>query len=117
MVAKGQSHSIEHTAKMIRKLKRVAAPDVEDEILLRLARTRYIESSERHSELDNFLAVAHIDEHRTDPLDEASALLLAQHYAEDGAAYPYFAILTGSGKSSSNSSSPWPTHSGRCRRP
>jgi tetratricopeptide (TPR) repeat protein len=98
MVAKGQSHSIEHTAKMIRKLKRVAAPDVEDEILLRLARTRYKESSERHSELDNFLAVVRIDEHRNDPLDEASALLLAQHYAEDGAAYPYFAILTGLGQ-------------------
>jgi len=98
MVAKGQSRSIEHTAKMIRKLKRVAAPDVEDEILLRLASTRYVESSERHSELDNFLAVVRIDEHRTDPLDEASALLLAQHYAEDGAAYPYFAILTGLGR-------------------
>ena len=98
MVAKGQSHSIEHTAKMMKKLKRVAAPDVEDEILLRLARTRYKESSLQRSELDNFLAVVRIDEHRTDPLDEASALLLAQHYAEDGAAYPYFAILTGLGQ-------------------
>ena len=39
-----------------------------------------------------------IDEHRSDPLDEASALLLAQHYAEDGAAYPFFATLTGLGQ-------------------
>jgi len=95
MVAKGQSHSMGHSAKLIRKLKRVAAPDVEDEILLRLARTRYKESFLQHSELDNFMAVVRIDEHRDDPLDEASALLLAQHYVEDGAAYPYFAILTG----------------------
>ena len=98
MVAKGQSHSMEHTAKMMKKLKRVAAPDVEDEILLRLARTHYKDLSVDRSELDNFLAVVRIDEHRTDPLDEASALLLAQHYAEDGTAYPYFAILTGLGQ-------------------
>lgn len=98
MVAKGQSHSTEHTAKMMKKVKRVVAPDVEDEILLRLAHTRYRELSLQHSELDNFLAVVRIDGHRSDPLDEASALLLAQHYAEDGAAYPYFAVLTGLGQ-------------------
>ena len=98
MVVKGQSHSTEHTNKLLKRLKRVVAPDVEDEILLRLARTRYKESSESHSELDNFVAVVRIDQHRTDPLDEASALLLAQHYSQDGAAYPYFAVLTGLGQ-------------------
>ncbi len=98
MVAKGQSRSTEHTTKMMKKLKRVVASDVEDEILLRLARTRYKESSISHSELDNFVAVVRIDEHRTNPLDETSALLLAQHFAEDAAMYPYFAILTGLGQ-------------------
>ena len=98
MVAKGQSHSTEHAAKLIRKLKRVAAPEVEDEILLRLARTHYKDLLIERSELDNFMAVVRIDEHRSEPLDEASALLLAQHYAEDGAAYPYFAIFTGLGR-------------------
>jgi Tfp pilus assembly protein PilF len=98
MVVKGQSHSVEHTDKLLKRLKRVVAPDIEDEILLRLARTRYKESSEAHSELDNFVAVVRIDRHRAVPLDETSALLLAQHFAEDGAAYPYFSILTGLGQ-------------------
>jgi hypothetical protein len=44
------------------------------------------------------LAVVRVDEHRPEPLDENSALLLAQHYTEDGAAYPYFATLTGLGQ-------------------
>ncbi len=98
MVVKGQSRSTGNVAKMMKKLKRAVAPDVEDEILLRLAGTRYKESKTERSELDNFLAVMRIDEHRSDPLDEASALLLAQHYAEDGAAYPFFATLTGLGE-------------------
>jgi Flp pilus assembly protein TadD len=98
MVAKGQSRSSEHTTKMMKKLKRAVAPDLEDEILLRLARTRYKDSNLSRSELDNFVAVVRIDEHRSNPLDESSALLLAQHFAEDGAAYPYFAILTGLGQ-------------------
>ena len=98
MVAKGQSRSTGNVAKMMKKLKKAVAPDVEDEILLRLAGTRYKESRTERSELDNFLAVMRIDEHRSDPLDETSALLLAQHYAEDGAAYPFFATLTGLGQ-------------------
>jgi tetratricopeptide (TPR) repeat protein len=94
-VAKGQSHSTGNVAKMVRKLKRKAAPEVEDEILLRLARTRYKQAAQAHSELDNFLAVVRVDQHRSDPLDEGSALLLAQHYADDGPAYAWFATLTG----------------------
>jgi hypothetical protein len=97
-VAKGQSRSAGNMAKMLKKLKRAVAPDVEDEILLRMANTRYKQRSEEHTELDNFLAVVRIDEHRAEPLDENSALLLAQHYADDGAAYPYFATLTGLGQ-------------------
>jgi tetratricopeptide (TPR) repeat protein len=92
MVAKGQSQSV---AKLMKKVKRTAAPEIEDEILLRLARTKYKADRAEHSELDNFLAVLHIDAHRTDPLDEGSALTLAQHYDENEAAYPYFAALPG----------------------
>jgi Flp pilus assembly protein TadD len=95
MVVKGQSHSTGNVAKLVRKLKRKAAPEVEDEILLRLARTRYKQAVQAHSELDNFLAVVRVDQHRSDPLDEGSALLLAQHYADDGPAYAWFATLTG----------------------
>jgi tetratricopeptide (TPR) repeat protein len=95
MLAKGTSGSTASTAKMLRKLARTAVPEVEDEILLRLARTRYIAESSQRSELDNFLAVARIDRHREEPLDEGSALMLAQHYVEYSPAYPYFAVLTG----------------------
>ncbi len=98
MVAKGQSHSTAHTDKLLKVLRRTVAPDMEDEILLHLADTHYKASSAARSELDNFVAVVRIDEHRRVPLDENSALLLAQHYAEDGAAYPYFTILTGLGQ-------------------
>jgi tetratricopeptide (TPR) repeat protein len=97
MVAKGQSHSIEHVGKLLKRAKRSVAPDVEDEILLRLGGTRYKDAGAVRGELDNFLAVVHIDEHRSEPLDESSALMLAQHFASDGASYPFFAALTGLG--------------------
>jgi len=95
IVAKGQSRSTSDMTKMIKKLKRAVAPEVEDEILLRLARTRYTETVYQHNELDNFLAVIRIDQHRSDLLNEASALLLAQRFATDDAVYPFFAALTG----------------------
>ncbi len=94
IVATGTSASDSKTAKLLKKVSKVAAPAVEDEVLLRLARTRYKDSGIKHSELENFLAVARIDAHRKTPLDEESALLLAQHFAEASAAYPYFDDLS-----------------------
>jgi len=47
--------------------------DIEDEVLLRLAQTHYKDKIDRHTELDNFLAVSRIDAHRTTPLDDESA--------------------------------------------
>ncbi len=91
LVAKGQVDSLARTSKLLKKVAKVAAPDEEDEILMRLARTKY---KATQSELDNFLAVVRIDAHRSDPLDEASALLLADHYPRSHAIYPYFASLT-----------------------
>ncbi|HLY16624.1 MAG TPA: hypothetical protein VKR61_05340, partial [Bryobacteraceae bacterium] len=93
MVAKGQA-SPSAIASHLKKVAKVAAPDEEDEILLRLARTHYKSSQTNYSELDNFVAVARIDAHRSDPLDDASALLLADQFTENRAAYPYFACLT-----------------------
>ena len=97
VLAKGNSTSVTKTAKMARKLARVTVPEQEDEILLRLAGTRYVAAGDRASELDNFVAVVHIDEHRQEPLDEPSALLLAQHYGGNREIYPYFASLTALG--------------------
>ncbi len=98
MVVNGTSRNSGKTARMIRKLKKTAAPDVEDDILIRLAKTRYKVEGLHHSELDNFLAVVRIDSHRAEPLDEASAILLAQRYHEYRAYYPYFSVLTGLGE-------------------
>lgn len=87
-----QNHSSER-AKLLKKVSQAAAPEVEDEMLLRLAETRYQERGERHTELDNFLAVSHIDAHRREPLDQETALLLVQHFADFSEAYPYFTDL------------------------
>ena len=98
MVVNGTSRNSGKTAKLIRKLKKTATPDVEDDILIRLAKTRYKAEGLHHSELDNFLAVVRIDSHRAEPLDEASAILLAERYHEYRAFYPYFSVLTALGE-------------------
>lgn len=98
-VAKGRSLADAQMAKMMKKVSKAAAPEVEDELLLRLAQTRYKESSFHHTELENFLAVARIDLHRAKPLDEPSALLLAQNYIDFSSAYPYLTEITGLGYS------------------
>jgi len=94
LVAKGQVNSVTRSTKNLKKVSKVVAPDEEDEILLRLARTRYKTTL---TELDNFLAVVRIDAHRSEPLDEASALLLADHFERSQAIYPYFASLSSLG--------------------
>ena len=99
MVAKGHSSGGTQVAKMMRKVSKAVAPEVEDELLLHLAQTRYKDSVIRHSELENFLAVARIDLHRAKPLDEASALLLAQNYTDFSPAFPYLTEITGLGYS------------------
>src|SRR5262249_17656672 len=80
---------------LMRNVKHYASSEVEDQILLRLASTTYKQTALTYSELDNFLGVVRVEAHRSDRLDESSALLLAQHYAFDQEFYPYFAILTG----------------------
>ncbi len=93
-VAKGRSSSETQTSKMMHKVSKAAAPDVEDELLLRLARTHYKGKNSHHSELENFLGVSRIDAHRPKPLDEQSALLLAQNYSDFSSTYAYFTDIT-----------------------
>lgn len=93
MVAEGSSSSDKKTAKMLEKVSRAVAPDQEDDVLVRLARTR--NKAEGLSEIDNFLAVSHIDLHRSEPLDDEAALLLAQRFSAWSSMYPYFTTLTG----------------------
>ena len=92
-VVKGRAGNEEHNSKLFKRVSRAAAPDIEDEVLLRLAQTHYKDKIDRHTELDNFLAVSRIDAHRTTPLDDESALLLAQRYSDSFEGYPYFTEL------------------------
>ena len=92
-VAKGRSSDQEHTAHLLKKVKKAAAPDLEDAVLAHMADTKYKENSGRITELENFLAVSSVDFHRVQPMDEESALLLAQKYPEDGAVFPYLTDL------------------------
>src|SRR5262249_59422191 len=45
------------------------------------------------SQIENFLAVARIDAHRKQPMDEVMALTLSQMYAKYRLIFPYFAAL------------------------
>jgi len=92
-VAQGHS-STEQVARLLKRVSKTVAPEVEDVTLVRLAQTRYKDKAARHTELDNFLAVSRINAHRTKPLDEESALLLAQRYSDSFGAYAYFTDLT-----------------------
>jgi tetratricopeptide (TPR) repeat protein len=94
MVVKGQSNSAVTTAKLVKRVARTAAPEQEDEILIRLVKTRYEESDNNRSQLDNFLAVLRIDLSRERPLDGAEAILLTQQFARFEAFYPYFSVFT-----------------------
>jgi len=97
MVAKGRSTSTTQTAKMLNKMAKVVAPELEDEILLRLVQTHYKGRFTRQTELANFLAVARINAHRAKPLDEQSALILAQNYSDFYSSYAYFTDITAIG--------------------
>jgi tetratricopeptide (TPR) repeat protein len=97
IVAKGRSTNAGQTAKMLTKVAKAAAPDLEDEILLRLVQTHYKGKLAKQTELANFLAVARIDAHRANPLDEQSALVLAQNYPDLYSSYAYFTDITAIG--------------------
>jgi hypothetical protein len=94
-VANGQSHSAGATTRLGKRMNSRTTPEGEDEILVRLAKTKYSEAGAGHSEAANFIAIVRLDSDRKEPLDPDSALLLAQNFARYGAAYPYFATLTG----------------------
>jgi tetratricopeptide (TPR) repeat protein len=94
MMAKGQASTGSQLTKDSKQAVKSVAPEAEDELLLRLSSTRYSDRGARLTELDNFLAVSRIDAHRQVPLDEESAFVLAQHYAEYSSDYAYFTDLT-----------------------
>jgi hypothetical protein len=95
MLAKGKSGSVETTERRLKKLSRVTTPEVEDEILLRLLKNSYRQGNVRYEEWQNLLAVMRVDRMRSDPLDENSALLLAEKFSFAEGLYGYFTRLRG----------------------
>ncbi len=95
MVAKGKSASIQTTDRRLKKLSRITTPEVEDEILLRLIKGQYSQNHSHYGNWQNLLAVLRIDASRPEPLDEASALLLAEKFSSAEGLYGYFTQITG----------------------
>ena len=95
MVAKGAAADDEHIAYLQKKASETAAPAMEDAILSHLAETGYDARGLSNSELENFLAVSLLNAHLKEPMNNESALLLAQHYVECRPLYVYFNDLPG----------------------
>ncbi|MCC6589905.1 MAG: hypothetical protein IT168_24645 [Bryobacterales bacterium] len=93
MVAKNRSNSVAKTEKRLNKLSRVTTPEVEDEILLRLIADDYKQDNIRFEVWQNLLAVVRVEAARTEPLDENSALLLAENFVKTQSLYGYFTHL------------------------
>ena len=70
-------------------------PAVEDEILVRLAMTRFETAKGQRSQMDKFLAVARMEQLRSEPMDAETALNFAQAFGPYEHLFPYFATLTG----------------------
>ncbi|MDE0101014.1 MAG: tetratricopeptide repeat protein [Bryobacterales bacterium] len=91
MVAKGEADA----SRLARRIRRKVVPDVEDEILVRLARTKFQTPTGPRSQVDKFLATACLDLMRSEAMDGMTALNFAQLFGQYESAFPYFATLSG----------------------
>ncbi len=71
----------------------VVSPEVEDRILIRLPLAEYQFGMRKYSQVENFLAVAHIDRHWNRPMAEQAALLLSRSYPKYRELFPYLVSL------------------------
>lgn len=78
-----------------RRFHKAVAPDVEDQILARLAKTKFPTRTGPRSQVDKFLALARMDLLRSEPMDATTALHFAQAFVDYEEVFPYFATLTG----------------------
>lgn len=91
LVARGQADA----GRLARKLPRKAVPEVEDDILIRVAKTKFQTPNGQRSQVDKFLAAARLDQLRSQPMDAVTALNFAQAFGPYEHVFPYFATLTG----------------------
>ncbi len=78
-----------------RRFRKAVAPEVEDQILARLAKTKFPTRTGPRSQVDKFLALARMDLLRPEPMDAKTALYFAQAFVDYEEVFPYFATLTG----------------------
>jgi hypothetical protein len=93
MIASGSSANADALQALYSRIDRSKPPDTEDEILLMMLGRKYDQGVQKVSQIENFLAVAHIESHRSEPLDERTALALSQIYPKYRSVFPYFAAL------------------------
>jgi hypothetical protein len=94
MTATDSSNNADALQRLLQSASRIRAPVSEDEILLDLLDREYENDlHQKFRRIQNFLAVARIDAHRHQPMDELMALSLAQNYAKYESVFPYFAEL------------------------
>lgn len=91
MVARGQADA----SRLARRLPRRVVPAVEDEILIRVVKTKFQTPKGQRSQVDKFLAAARLDQLRSQPMDAVTALGFAQAFGPYENLFPYFATLTG----------------------
>lgn len=74
-------------------LSQTVSPENENKILISLHVTDYQVGVRKYKYLENFLAVVHIQRHWKQPMDESTALLLAQSYPKYSELFPYLISL------------------------
>ncbi len=71
----------------------VVSPEAEDRILTRLPLAEYQFGMRKYSQVENFLAVVHIDRHWKRPMAEESALVLSRSFPKYRELFPYLVSL------------------------
>lgn len=95
-VARGASE-LDRVEGLARRAQRVQ-PAEEEAILARMARRRYEAASEHFSQLENFLAVAQVEQALGRELEPREALILSQQFAPYEWAFPFLTALPGLGE-------------------
>ena len=91
--AKGEASIARQVPDRLGDASRRVVPEIEDEVLLRMLDTRCEVDGARFNRVETFLALVRLERHRTEPLDEASAVLLADNYLRYREVFPFFAAL------------------------
>ena len=92
-VPPGQFAKLEEVPNSETLLSQTVSPETENKILIRLHVTDYQVGVRKYKYVENFLAVVHIQRHWKQPMDESTALLLAQSYPKYSELFPYLISL------------------------